>query len=261
MDGNRKLNSIVLYIAFFGLSSGIATSPEAAEDSPPPIQLSTFDMARMHLEKVDLEALRLAVQDLAATFPNEYRQSGEFLAQADAYEKRLPQIREALERGESAALREADEIVRFQRTALLANPLLDFERLLLIKRKPLGDPRRAQDMDRGIGKYIGLPQQSSWQIQTMPNTSEWENEICTLSPVGPEGKLSTLYRPPAQELISEMDLHFDADRLMFCMPDNRGLWQLFEVGTDGKPRIATGMEGPASWIRFFCSSNMALTLP
>ncbi|MEK7992456.1 MAG: formylglycine-generating enzyme family protein, partial [Planctomycetota bacterium] len=123
-----------------------------------------------------------------------------------------------------------------KREALSSNPLLNFDRLLLIKRKPLDDPRRSvgdQDNDKGVGRFLGLPQQSSWQLHTMNNTDGWENEISILSPVGPEGKMTTLYVPPDGRLVSEMDLHFDAEKLMFSMPDSRKHWQIYELGTDG----------------------------
>ena len=44
--------------------------------------------------------------------------------------------------------------------AMLANPLLDFDKLLLIKRLPLGDPRLAKNK-RGLGEFHGVPRQSS----------------------------------------------------------------------------------------------------
>ncbi|HUV66718.1 MAG TPA: hypothetical protein VMW24_22715, partial [Sedimentisphaerales bacterium] len=185
----------------------------------------------------DLTALRRAIQDLSKTFPDQYPKGADYLRALDAYEERLPAIREALGRGDAKALKAAQEIISLKREALLSNPLLNFDKLLLIKRKPLDDPRRSlgdENNDKGVGSFLGLPQQSSWQLHTMKNTDGWENEISILSPIGPQGKLTTLYVPPDGRLVSEMDLHFDADRLMFSMPDRRKHWQVFEIGTDGR---------------------------
>ncbi|UCE50677.1 MAG: SUMF1/EgtB/PvdO family nonheme iron enzyme, partial [Phycisphaerales bacterium] len=52
-------------------------------------------------------------------------------------------------------------------------------------------------------------------------------------PVDPKGSLTTLYRPTGGRLVNEMDLHYDAEKIMFSMPDNRGLWQIFEIDVDG----------------------------
>jgi formylglycine-generating enzyme required for sulfatase activity len=67
----------------------------------------------------------------------------------------------------------------------------------------------------------------------MPNVVGWENEISVLSPVRPEGRLTSIYKPPAGQLINEVDLHFDANKIMFSMPDKRELWQVYEINIDG----------------------------
>ncbi len=221
------LCTLIFAICF--LFTGESACSQAVEQIRDP-----YSKALADLEMVNPTALRRAISDLIKTFGAEYPEGQDNLNALDTYEKRLPGIKEALKQRNSNALRTAEEIIAFQRQALLSNPLLSFEKLLLIKRKPLGDPRRAEEPDKGIGKFVGMPQQSSWQLQTMPNTDGWDNEICVLSPAGPEGKLTTIYRPPNGRLVSEMDLDSDAGKLMFSMPDGRKLWQVFEIGTDGK---------------------------
>jgi hypothetical protein len=192
-------------------------------------QLDRCERALLELGNVSFASLGRAVRDLMAAFPDRYKRGEEFLAQAERLAPRLAGVRAALERKDESAIPAAREVVAFQREALLANPLLDFDRLLLIKRKPIGDPRRAHDPDKGIGKYIGMPQQSSWQLHTMPNIFGWENEIDVLSPVRPDGKMAKLYEPPDARLFSDMDLHFDGDRILISMPLTNRLWQIFEV--------------------------------
>jgi formylglycine-generating enzyme required for sulfatase activity len=193
---------------------------------------------------VDFEALRLAVADLAATFGDRYPGVAGYLQRLAEYQKRLPAIREGLARGDEGARKDAEAIVALRREALLANPLLNFRELLVIRRKPVGDPRRAADPDRGIGKYIGLPQQSSWQLHTM-SAEPWENEIAAMEmpgragpggvpAAGQGGRLRTVFRPAAPRLVSDMDLHFDGGRILFSMRDDRKLWQISEVGVDGQ---------------------------
>jgi len=191
-----------------------------------------FTRAQGDLERVNFPALKTAIQDLTRSFPNHYSQGGEYVRAVADFERRLPDLREALRRRDAAAIEQVRQIVALARKALLSNPLLDFDHLLLIERKPLSDPRRAkgdEDNDKSLGRFLGLPQQSSWQLDTMTNTDGWDNEIVVLSPVRPEGELTTLYRPPQGRLVTEMDLHFDAGKLMFSMPDDRKLWQVFEI--------------------------------
>ncbi|MDH4241612.1 MAG: hypothetical protein OEW48_18800, partial [Phycisphaerae bacterium] len=214
-----------------GKSAGPEKTPQVA--TRPTDQ---FSKAAADLEMVNFSALRRAIRDLAKTFPTKYTKGDDYLRTLDRYEGRLPKIKEALKQRDKAVLKRVEEIFTLKREVLLSNPLLDFDQLLLIKRKPLGDPRRVtgdEENDKGLGKFLGLPQQSSWQLHTMPNTDGWDNEISILSSVKRQGKLTTLYKPQKGRLVNEMDLHFDGEKLMFSMPDSRKFWQVFEVDTDG----------------------------
>ena len=223
------------YLLSLGTSQLLAGQPAESEVDSGPVD--QFAKAKSDLELVNFTAMRLAVKDLMKNFPEKYTDGEKYLGAIDIYEKRLPEIKKALDRGDKAAAKQVNEIIVLQRQALLSNPLLDFDKLLLIKRKPLDDPRRSKgdpDNDKGLGKFLGIPQQSSWQLHTMPNTDGWDNEICILSPVRPHGSLTTVYKPSGGRLVNEMDLHFDAEKIMFSMPDKRKLWQIFEIGVDGK---------------------------
>lgn len=188
------------------------------------------------LDLVNPAALRLAIEDLAQDYPQQYAGAVGWLKEADDFAGRLTAIRAGVAAGDGVALREAGELLALQRRALLANPLLDFQKLLLIKRKPVGDARRRQggpDTDKGLGKFLGVPQQSSWQLHAIEKTDGWDNEIVVLDGLSGDGDFKTVYRPEQGRLINEVDLHFDGDRMMFSMPDEKGLWQIHEIGVDG----------------------------
>ena len=225
------------------LSLGRASESEAQRREPAPEQpaalaevhrLDPVSRAQADLGRVNFEAFRRAVRDLAGTFPDRFQNASALLRWADDAERRRPALEQALARGETNAIAEAQRLSAAHRQALLANPLLDFDRLLVILRRPLGDARRGFDADKGIAKYIGLPQQSSWQIHTMPNVTGWTNEIALLSDLRGEGRLETIFAAPQTRLISDLDLHYDAERLLFSMPDSHKLWQVFEMGLDGR---------------------------
>lgn len=186
------------------------------------------------LENLDFEALRRAIRDLGQTYPKQYTKAEEYLRRADAYEKRKPAILAALKKSQGAALAELEEVVAFQSQALLANPLLDFDELLVVRRKPVGDPRRSEGANNGLGEFLGLPRQSSWQIHAIPRVFGWDNEIAVMSSLRRDPKLRTLFKPTLRRLVSDVDLHWDAGRLLFSMPDEKGLWQVWEIRSDGQ---------------------------
>jgi formylglycine-generating enzyme required for sulfatase activity len=99
---------------------------------------------------------------------------------------------------------------------LLANPMLDFGKLLLVKRE---------------ARNMGLPQ--NWQANCSIARRGYDNEIDVLSPIGPQGSLTTLHRPKDHEFVGDMKLEFDAGKLLFAMPDQNERWQVWEMMTDG----------------------------
>jgi hypothetical protein len=146
------------------------------------------------------EPLRLAIEDLAASYPNQYPRAAEFLAR--------------LENVTSDA-----DFTALQREALLANPLLDFDRILLLER------------DANAGK--NLPQ--NWEGNSSLTRGEVRNRIAILRNLRGTPVLDTLYQPENRKLITDVDLHPDADRILFSMVGERGTWQVFEKRLDASP--------------------------
>jgi formylglycine-generating enzyme required for sulfatase activity len=184
-------------------------------------------------DKVNIESLRLAVEDMVRDYGEEYPQGGDYLKRIDEYEKQLGELKELAKSGDAEAIGRLEEIEAFGSRVLLENPLLDFGKLLLIKRKPVGDARRAKGDGKGLGKFVGLAQQSSWQIDNMPKIHGWENEIAVLSPLKPGGRMTTFYEPDEPMLVADLELDFDAKKLTFSMPGDNKCWQIFEMDVNG----------------------------
>jgi len=198
----------------------------------------TIDEALSRARQLNFTALRMAVDDLAKTFGPKYPRGPEFLSRLSTLEQAIPPAFSRIGSGELADYEKVAGLVadfdRLKREALLANPLLDFEQLLLIRRVPDGDPRRPMGTGYGVGEYIGLPRQSSKSLPGIERPFTWDNEIAVLSPVRPEGDLKTLYHSDGNRLVTDVDLHWDGDKLLFSMPGSHGDWHVFEIGADGQ---------------------------
>ena len=173
------------------------------------------------LKQVNTTALRLALEDLTSTFGGKYARGSQYLKQLAEHEKRVGQIEMALARGERDALKQVPSLVeRFdalRREALLANPLLEFNKLLVVKRR---------------ADKLGLPQ--NWQGNCAIAKTGYDNEIAIFSPVSPKGNLSTFFRPEKGEFVGDVDLDFNADKMLFSMPGTHGRWQIWEIGANGQ---------------------------
>ncbi|MEJ2705297.1 MAG: hypothetical protein P8Z79_22890 [Sedimentisphaerales bacterium] len=184
-----------LFLLSMQVSLALGTAAEPTRNNP-----------RQYVQRFDFESLRLAIEDLAAKFGQRYPKGAEYLS-------RLDRLREMTT---ADPVRLARGLSELRNEALLSNPLLDFDQLLLLKRK------------RG---QLGLPVNHKCNAG-IPRTG-YDNEIAILSPVRPGGTLRTLFRPPAGEFVGEIDLHYEAGKLLFTMPKG-STWQIFEIGTDGQ---------------------------
>ena len=158
-------------------------------------------------------ALRMAIEDLSAQFPDRY-------AQGDVYLERLRALRDRHDRlpqdSEPAAYAVIEkQFEELKNEALLANPLLDFDRLLMIRRR---------------ADQLGLPTNFNSNPDLKPDG--YDNTLVALSPVRPGGKLETIFRPEGDRFIGDIDLHYDADRLLMSMPDANGRWGVAELRLD-----------------------------
>ncbi len=178
---------------------------------------ATAGQAPNRIGGADFEAVGLAIEDLIADFGERYALGKEFV-------RRLDDLASA-PRKDQRSLVEA--FGRLKREALLANPLLDFDRLIVLKRK------------RG---QLGLP--VNHKCNTGIAQSGYDNEIAVLSPIAVGGRLQTLFRPSEGFYVGEIDLDYDGDRLLFTMP-NGATWQIHEIKSDGSGlrRVSREQEG------------------
>ena len=155
-------------------------------------------------------ALRMAIEDLSNEFPGHYPHGPAFLNRLDALQSEQDRITAGAGREAYACI-----ITRFdalQREALLANPLIDFDRLLMI--------RRSAD-------HLGLPHNSNGNDDLPP--TGYDNTLVSLSPPAPGGTVETVFRPTGDRFIGDLDLHYDVEKLLLSIPDEHGRWGVSEL--------------------------------
>ena len=164
----------------------------------------------------NVRAMRLAITDLIKTHGPKYPKGAEYLKRLDAIEKDLPAVIAGVAKGDAAAKAQAAQIKAFQAEALLANPLIDFDKLLLVKRST---------------RNLGLS--ANWQSNSSVRNDGYDNEIAVLSPVAPGGELTTLFKPAGTSFVGDVDLDFDARRLLFSIGRGKNKrWQIAELDVD-----------------------------
>ncbi len=158
-------------------------------------------------------ALRMAIEDLTADFPERYQNGNVYLQRLQELKEQHDHLSSASDPAAYATIEEQFEALKNE--ALLANPLLDFDRLLMIRRRA----------DR-----LGLPKNFNSNPDIAP--TGYDNTLAALSPVRPSGELETVFTPKGDRFIGDLDLHYDADRLLLSIPDTNGRWTVAELHLD-----------------------------
>ncbi len=183
------------------------TGPMTKVQRIPPVYRSAF----LPPGSVNVATLRLAVEDMIEEFGPQYPKGSDYL-------NRLAE----LENQQNAALRDSpeqmqtveDALQSLRREAMLAHPLLNFERLLFVKRITYRSSHIYSDHWDGS--------------QTMGGN------LCILSPVTPDGKVTEIAPQLAGGLFGRFDLSFDAKRVVFAYKKaaDQG-YRIYEINIDG----------------------------
>jgi len=169
-------------------------------------------------------AMRRALADLETMFPDRYPETDRLSARIDELEKELPTVIEGCRTSpDRAARKRAQALLAFQRELLVErNPLVDFDRLMVIRRRGQGGKRND----------LGLPVNSSSNPQIYEKQRKWnremENEIVTFSLKDSYANHSVVYRPEDPDFVGDIALHWDAEKILFSQ-GNPDKWDLYEL--------------------------------
>ncbi|HPD16392.1 MAG TPA: SUMF1/EgtB/PvdO family nonheme iron enzyme [Planctomycetota bacterium] len=196
------------------LAPGVAEAPALQKVRELYYRARTIEENLAKLGDLKFEPLRLAIADLIETQGDKYPKGREFLQRLDALEKSAAAEDKAASAEHKARL--VEEFESLKREALLANPLLSFDKLLVVRRH---------------ARNLALP--ANWQGNSCLPRSGLDNEIAVLSLRAVGGasapRVQTLYKPEGGKFVGDVDLHFDADRILFSSLDARNRWQVFEM--------------------------------
>ena len=152
-------------------------------------------------------ALRLSIQELKTKFGAKYAAGQSYLDQLGALEGELAAATEDPQT--SLAWRARFDELQFK-ALVTDNPYIDFTELLAVRRDK---------------KTLGLPQ--NWQGNTSIKP-RMENELVRLE-VKTKAPAKTVFKPAEPWFVGDMNLDFNADRLLFSSISKNNRWQVFEL--------------------------------
>ena len=167
------------------------------------------------LKRVNFKALEDAIADLNAEYGKKYPNGKKYLAIVKKVASKRDNILKGLETANKSAIKQAVKVLTVRRKALLENPAINFEKVLVVKQA--GNNRFLQNNWKG---NCGLPRSghnSSIETLNLKNL-----------------QLDTLYKPSKPNIILDVDLEFDGDKMLFSSIGKDNRWHIFEVTADGK---------------------------
>lgn len=174
---------------------------------------------------LNMEAIDLAVADMK-------KMSGFDAAKCDA---RLAELKALVAKGfgniysgDKAVLEAANRALALKREILVSNPALDVDKILVTRYK-LGDAAR----------YVMAPslgtQANNWSNQYSASRGGFNAEILELTNLrGDKIHERSIYKPKGDDAVTDVHLHWDADRMLFTSTDEEKRWSIYEIGIDGK---------------------------
>jgi hypothetical protein len=173
---------------------------------------------------VNIAALRMAIEDVIAEFGPEYPGGQQYLKQLADFEKRPHTVFVAPGHGPLAHTRvwarevkvpmekrtTEDALAKLRRDAMLAHPALRFDKLLFVTRPPYKAHHIYEDQD----------------------ANDMGGNLCVLSPVTPDGKVTELVPELNGGLFSRFDLSYDAKRIVFGYKKKNKAFRIYEIDID-----------------------------
>ena len=158
----------------------------------------------------------------------------------------LDVVKSELANGNGGYVARGEEVVSISKEIMLANPLLDNDRIVVAKFN-LGSTSRSV-----MGPSIGTAP-ANWTSMYSGSKRGFDAELAMLSNLRGDIKSETIYKSANGANIADVQMHWDADRLLFSSVDKDDRWQIYEVGIDGEG-LHKKINLPESDIEF-CDAN------
>lgn len=179
-------------------------------------------------ELLDLAALSRALEDLHAHHGERYGDIHDLRRRLAAHRRSFSRLKADAAANRRGFRDEAEALVAFQRDILLRNPLLDFQRMVLIRRR-LGSSAR-----KAMGSALGIGTLNSHTNDSLRRTG-WDNHIAAMTHHRSRPVMKKLY-DSGGHLITDLEVDFDASRMMFSSTGGKQPnWRIFEMALCDDP--------------------------
>lgn len=174
---------------------------------------------------INPEAIRSSLNDMK---PSLGFQGIELESKLARIEAGLSQVKEVLMQPDisDGAMAQAEKLLSLKRDILLANPLLNTDKMVVVRYR-LGERAR-----RAMGPSLGTAPANYSSLFSGARRG-YDAQIEELTGLRGNIRSRLIYKPDRDVPVSDVQLHWDADRILFSSVDSSRKWQIYEIDTDG----------------------------
>lgn len=184
----------------------------------------TISGLEAQLEWLNIPAVEMAMKDMSRNSKFDKNKNEERLARL---KKLASDGFDGLNRNDRQTIENAVTALKLKKEILLDNPLLDMDKLI-VGRYQMGLNARHSNPPA-----LGTPP-NNWSNQTSASQQGFNASIEELSNLRGDITSRLIFKPTNSASVPDLKLHWDADRLLFSMPqEGDHHWQVYEVNTDG----------------------------
>ena len=172
------------------------------------------------------EALHAAFDDFKTTKGYDVEKWTKKVAEFDAAVKQWKGF-EGIYQNDAAAVAAAEGTLALRRAILMSNPALDFDKIVVTRYNLPNNARSAMAPSLGT-------QNNNWSSQLSCRRTGYDAQIVELSDIRSDKPTERLiYKGTNGNVVTDVQLHWDANRMIFTSQDDRRHYQVFEVPVDG----------------------------
>lgn len=220
---NQLILIIVLLLclpALFAFTNNASDKKNKGNSKRSSLSVERSDLLK-ELNRVTFVGAEMSFSNIVQHYPELAEMYDVHLVNLKKFEERVGNLISLVEKNNDSAVEEAKVFLAEHRAALLQNPILkDLE--ILAVRQIIDKARDA--MAGKIGRN-----QNNWTTNASIKRRGWNNEICKLSDLSGNVKLTTVYKTENGVPIKDIDLHWDGDKMLFSSVGVNNRWHVYEM--------------------------------
>ncbi len=174
------------------------------------------------------EAMRLVLADMEKTNGKPLENRDQFNEAVDLLENRKKQWMLELEIGNISSLKNVKRTLKTIDGFLLKNPLVENLSMIYLRRE-LEGARKKYPEQMGFPSLNSHTHTNIWE-----SDADWYNQIMVMDRLTEGRNEKLVYRPEKPVLVTDLEIDFDAGKILFSSIGTYNRWQIFELGADGK---------------------------